>query len=144
MFMSQAWKRDPSHPVPTSPSPDVFSSNLLSPCQSKIGHPLTSPPAPADNLLPLSVAWLNPGCQSAVERSARSSALSAGDRLFGIYPWLLCLSLHLQPFMAVKSSLSSLILFLPSLPPSPFSSTHSTILPLPPPLPPSMLLIPSS
>ncbi|KAK1899991.1 Nucleotide-binding protein, partial [Dissostichus eleginoides] len=45
-------------------------------------------------------AWLNLGCQSAVVRSARSSALSAGDRLFGIYPLLLCLSLHLQPFMA--------------------------------------------
>lgn len=141
--MSQAWKRDPSHPVPTSPSPDVFSSNLLSPCQSKIGHPLPSPPAPADNLLPLPVAWLNPGCQSAVERSARSSALSAGDRLFGIYPRLLCLSLHLQPFMAVKSSLSSLILFLPSLPPLTLqlNSFHH---PPTAPLPPSMLLIPSS
>lgn len=56
----------PKPPCPTSPSPDVFFSNLLSLCQSKIGQPLTSPTAPPDNLLPLPLAWLNPGCQSAV------------------------------------------------------------------------------
>lgn len=57
-----------------------------------------------------------PVCR-AVLCSTRSSALSAGDRLFGIYPLLLlCLSLHLQPFIAVKSSLSSpLSLFSPPL-----------------------------
>lgn len=56
----------PEPPCPSSPSPDVFFSNLLSLCQSKIGQPLTSPTAPPDNLLPLPIAWLNPGCQSAV------------------------------------------------------------------------------
>ena len=94
----------PEPPCPASPSPNVFFSNLLSLCQSKIGQPLTSPTAPPDSFLPLFLARLNPGCQSAVLLcaaalcSTRSSALSAGDRLFGIYPLLLCLSLLLQPF----------------------------------------------
>lgn len=141
----------PEPPCPVSPSPNVFFSNLLSLCQSKIGQPLTSPTAPPDSLLPLFLARLNPGCQSAVLLcaalcSTRSSALSAGDRLFGIYPLLLCLSLLLQPFSWQKkeTSLLPLILFLSSLPHSPFRSAHSTILPLPPPLLPYLLLIPSS
>lgn len=66
---------------------------------------------------------------SAVLCSTRSSALSAGDRLFGIYPLLLCLSLHLQPFMAVKSSLSS-PLSLPLPLPSPSSPTYPPTLQL--------------
>lgn len=121
----------------------VFFPDLLSLCQSQIGQPLTSPAELPDNLLPLSPAWLNPVCCAAL-CSARSNALSAGDRLFGIYPLLLlCLSLHLQPFMAVKCRLSSPLSFsspfLPSvqlIPPSSCFST-SAILPF-------LLLIPSS
>lgn len=71
--------------------------------------PLSLPRSRAQPRLP--VCW-------AALCSTRSSALSAGDRLFGIYPLLLCLSLHLQPFMAVKSSLSSPLSFSsPSAPP---------------------------
>lgn len=76
-------------------------------------QPPPSPPSLAQPILPVCCAVL---C------STRSSALSAGDRLFGIYPLLLCLSLHLQPFMAVKSSLSSPLSF--SSPLSPPFTLH--------------------
>lgn len=70
-----------------------------------------------------------PVCRAAL-CSTRSSALSAGDRLFGIYPLLLCLSLHLQPFMAVKFSLSTPLSLsspvLPSVQLIPPSSCFST------------------
>lgn len=88
-------------------------------------QPPPSPPSLAQPILPVCCAVL---C------STRSSALSAGDRLFGIYPLLLCLSLHLQPFMAVKSSLSSPLSFSSPLsppPPHPSSQLIPAILPLP-------------
>lgn len=137
----------PKPPCPTSPSPDVFFSNLLSLCQSKIGHPLTSPTAPPDNLLPLPLAWLNPGCQSAV----LCCALHAPVRCRLVTGYLgfthcccACLficSLFHGFFKAVSPPPYP---FPPFSSPSPFSSTHSTILPLPPPLLPYLLLIPSS
>lgn len=150
--LSQSLKWWPEPPCPTSPSPDVFLSNLLSLCQSKIGQPLTSPAAPPDNLLPLPVAWLNPGCQSAV----LFSALHAPVRCRLVTGYLgfthcccACLFICSLFHGSKKQSLLPLYPF-PSLlsvsspPSSPFSSTHSTILPLPPHFLPYLLLIPSS
>lgn len=134
-------------PCPSSPSPDVF---FLQPPVSmaernwptlNISYGPTRKPPPSSPFLVQ--PWL-PVCH-AVLCSTRSSALSAGDRLFGIYPLLLCLSLHLQPFYdSKKQARLPLILFLLSLPPSLFSSAHSTSLSLPPSFLPCLLLIPSS
>lgn len=146
--MTQAWNRDLSHPVPRLRHLMYFPPTLLSLCQSKIGQPLTSPTAPPDNLLPLPVAWLNPGCQSAV----LFCALHAPVRCRLVTGYLgfthcrcACLFICSLFHGSKKQSLLPLILSLSSLPPpSPFSSTHSTILPLPPPFLPYLLLIPSS
>lgn len=90
----------PEPPCPTSPSPNVF---FFSPPVSvqeqnwptlNVSYSPTRQPPPSSCSL---AQPMLPVCR-AVLCSTRSSALSAGDRLFGIYPLLLCLSLHLQPF----------------------------------------------
>lgn len=90
----------PEPPCPTSPSPNVFFFNPPVSVQEQnwptlnISYSPTRQPPPSSRSL---AQPMLPVC-CAVLCSTRSSALSAGDRLFGIYPLLLCLSLHLQPF----------------------------------------------
>lgn len=133
-YVSVTWCIFPQPPV-SMPESNWPTRNIS---RSPTRQPPPSPPRRAQPRLPV--------C-SAVLCSTRSSALSAGDRLFGIYPLLLCLSLHLQPFMEVKKqSLLPLIHFLPSPPlPSPnlqLNSFHHPPTSLsPPPPPPSLSTI---
>lgn len=133
MFMIRAAEDgDPGHPAP--PSPAAFASNLLSVCRRKIGRAFNvSLPAPADSLLPCRPGPAQPGLPvcGAARRSPRSSALSTGDRLFGIYPRRCACLFICSLFHGSKKQF-----LLPLISPlhhhhhhTPFSSTHSTILP---------------
>lgn len=119
MFMSQAGNHDQSHPVPCLRHLMYFSLISCLDATVKLANPehLRQPDQTTSFLSPSLVQASLPVCGAAL-CSARSSALSAGDRLFGIYPLLLCLSSSAAFHGCKKQSFLPLILFL-SLPPTP-------------------------
>lgn len=141
MFMIQAGDGDPGYPALCLRHLPPFPATFCLCARLKLAKPLTSPPAPADSLLPPRSGLAQPGlpvCCTA-QRATRSSALSTGDRLFGIYPRRCACLFICSLFQGSKKQFLLPLIF----PLTPFSSTHSTNLPPLPPLPPYLLLIPS-
>lgn len=139
--MIRAEDGDPGHPAPRLHHLLPLPPTSCLCVGVKSAEPLTSPPHPpdpADSLLPCRPGPAQPGLPvcGAAQRSPRSSALSTGDRLFGIYPRRCACLFICSLFHGSKKQF-----LLPLISPTTTTTTHPSAQPVPPsshlpPLPP--------
>lgn len=135
VFMIRAGDGDPAHPIPRL-------RHLLSVCRRKIGQPFNISPSPSRQPPPSLAQPGSTRAASLLRRSALYTLQCAVDwwqAIWDLPAAAVPVSSSAAFFMAVKKQFLLPLISPPN--PSPFSSTHSTILPLPP--PPYLLLIPS-